>query len=117
MAGTIADVRCPSCGAPAFIDILKQQYCCSYCGGQVGISEALAQKRGFRSIQQERIRQSARTRRLLRSSCSGCGSELIFEENDAMSNCSFCGRSLVRKDYLLSEDLPELIIPFRLSLA
>jgi len=48
-------------------------------------------------------------------SCTGCGAELIFEENDAITNCSFCGRSLVRKDYIASEELPELIIPFRIT--
>ena len=115
MAGTIADVRCASCGAPARFDIMKQQYCCSYCGGQVGITEALAQKQGFRSIQRERIKNSAQSHRLMRASCTGCGAELIFEESEAMSNCSFCGRALVRKDYLSSEELPELIIPFRIT--
>ncbi len=116
MSGTLADVRCPSCGAPAKFDILKQQYRCSYCGGQVAISDALAQKQGFRSIQQARIRHSAQMRRLLHTSCTGCGSALIMEEGEAMTNCAFCGRALVRKDYLASEDLPELIIPFRITL-
>ena len=73
MTGTIADVRCTSCGAPARFDIMKQQYCCSYCGGQVGITEALAQKQGFRSIQRERIKNSAQSHRLMRASCTGCG--------------------------------------------
>ncbi len=115
MAGTIADIRCPTCGAPARFDILRQQYCCSYCGGHVGITEALTQKQGFRSIQQERIKQSAKQRRLLHVSCTGCGAELVIEEGEALTSCSFCGRALVRKDYLSSEELPELIIPFRIT--
>ena len=32
-----------------------------------------------------------------------------------MTGCAFCGRALVRKDYLASDELPELIIPFRLT--
>lgn len=40
MKGNYADVRCPSCGAPARFDIIKQQYLCGYCGGTVGIKEA-----------------------------------------------------------------------------
>ena len=115
MTGTIADVRCRSCGAPARFNILKQQYCCSYCGGQVGIAEALSQKQGFRSIQRERIKRSALECRLLHAACTGCGAELVFEESEAMTNCAFCGRALVRTDYLSSEELPELIIPFRIS--
>ena len=115
MEGSIADVRCPSCGAPAKYDIIQGRYLCGYCGCAVAVSDAMAQKQGFRSIQQARIRQSAAQRRLMRASCSGCGAELVFEEGEAMSGCAFCGRALIRKDYLASEDLPELIIPFRIT--
>ncbi len=73
MAGSIADVRCPSCGAPAKYDIIQGRYLCAYCGAAVAVSDALAQKQGFRSIQQAKIRESARQRRLLRASCTGCG--------------------------------------------
>ena len=51
MEGTVADIRCPSCGAPAKYSIIRGQYLCAYCGGRVGIAEAQAQKEGFRSIQ------------------------------------------------------------------
>ena len=115
MEGTIADVRCPSCGAPARYDILSGQYRCAYCGGAVGVKEALAQKQGFRSLRQKEILRSARERRLLRASCTGCGAALVFEEGEAMQSCAFCGRALVRQDYLASEELPELILPFRLT--
>ena len=115
MKGTIADVRCPSCGAPARYDIIKGQYLCAYCGGTVGVEDALAQKKGFRSLQQEKIRQSAEQYRLLEASCTGCGATLVLEEGEAMTGCAFCGRALVRKQYLVSEELPELILPFRIT--
>ncbi len=115
MKGSIADVFCPSCGAPARYDIPSGQYLCSYCGGKVAISEAMAMKKGFRSIQQARIRESAARRRLLRTACTGCGAELIIEEGEALGSCAFCGRALVRKDYLGSETLPEMILPFRIT--
>jgi predicted RNA-binding Zn-ribbon protein involved in translation (DUF1610 family) len=115
MAGSIADVRCPSCGAPANYDIIRGRYLCAYCGAMVELRDAMAQKQGFRSIQQAKIRESAQQRRLMRANCTGCGAELVFEQGEAMSNCAFCGRALVRKDYLASEDLPELIIPFRIT--
>ena len=117
MEGSIADVRCPSCGAPARYDILMGRYRCAYCGGTVAIRDAMAQKQGFRSIRQAKIRESAAQRRLMRANCTGCGAELVFEEDEALSNCAFCGRALVRKDYLASEDLPELIVPFRITRA
>ena len=115
MADSIADVRCPSCGAPAKYDIIQGRYLCAYCGAAVAVSDALAQKQGFRSIQQAKIRASALQRRLMRASCTGCGAELVLEEGEAMTGCAFCGRALVRKDYLASDELPELIIPFRIT--
>lgn len=115
MQGSIADVRCPSCGAPAKYDILSGRYRCAYCGGSVAVSDAMAQKQGFRSIQQAKMRESEALRRMRKASCTGCGASLVFEEGEAISNCAFCGRALVRGDYLASEDLPELILPFRIT--
>jgi len=115
MEGNIADVRCPSCGAPARYDIIKQQYLCAYCGGTVGIQESLAQKKGFRSLRQEKIKESAGQYRLTQASCTGCGATLVFPEGEAMTDCAFCGRALVRGEYLTSKELPELILPFRIT--
>ena len=115
MKGSIADVRCPACGAPARYDIVKGRYLCAYCGGEVGVGEALTQKKGFRRLQQEKIRQSAEGYALLRADCTGCGASLVFPEGEAMADCAFCGRALVRARYLSSEELPELILPFRIT--
>ena len=115
MNGTIADVHCPSCGAPARYDIVKGRYLCAFCGGKVEVQEAIAQKKGFRRLQQEKIRLSAEQTSLLRASCTGCGAALVFPEGEAMSSCAFCGRALVRGQYLASEELPELILPFRIT--
>ena len=115
MEGTIADVRCLSCGAPAKYDVIRQSYVCAFCGGQVELSQAQAQKRGFRQLQQEKIRRSAEAFHLLRANCTGCGAELVFEEQEAQTSCAFCGRALVRRDYAVSEEMPEMILPFRLT--
>ena len=115
MKGTIADVRCPTCGAPARYDIIAHQYLCGHCGGRVSVSDAIAQKQGFRSAQQEKLRQSAGSRRLMRAECTGCGASIVFEESEAMSVCAFCGRALVRKSYISSPEMPEMVIPFRIT--
>ena len=112
---SIADVHCPKCGAPAKYDIVRGSYQCGFCGSSVQINEALAEKQGFQTLQQEKIRKSAERYRLMRASCSGCGAEIVFDENEAMSGCAFCGRALVRKDYIQSEDMPEMILPFRIT--
>jgi ribosomal protein S27E len=115
MAGNFSDVHCTKCGAPTRYDILKRQYRCGYCGSEVEVKEAQAQKQGFRSIQQEKIKSSARNYQLMTANCSGCGATIVFEKGEAMSDCAFCGRALVRKEYLKAKELPELILPFRIT--
>ena len=112
---SIADVHCPKCGAPAEYNIIRGSYKCGFCGSTVELGEAMAEKQGFRKLQQEKIRKSSERYRLMRASCSGCGAEIVFDESEAMSNCAFCGRALVRKDYIQSEDMPEMILPFRIT--
>lgn len=49
------------------------------------------------------------------ASCSGCGATLVFEKNEALSNCAFCGRSLVIKDYIYDSKIPQNVIPFAVT--
>ena len=111
----IADIHCPSCGASAHFDIKSQMYLCGYCGGKVGIQEALEQKKGFRKILQEKLNQSIKEYHLRKAECPGCGASIVFEENEAVANCAFCGKALVREDYVKAKNIPELVIPFRLT--
>ena len=115
MEHRITDIHCLQCGAPAAFDIVKQRYLCSYCGGMVEISEAKQEKQGFRDLQREKLRDSVKKFRLNRTSCSGCGAEVVFEENEAVSDCAFCGRSLVRTQYLNLKNMPESVVPFGIT--
>ena len=115
MEHRITDIHCLQCGAPAAFDIVKQRYLCSYCGGTVEISEAKQEKQGFRDLQREKLRDSVKKFRLNRTSCSGCGAEVVFEENEALSDCAFCGRSLVRTQYLNLKNMPESVVPFGIT--
>ena len=115
MEHRITDIHCPQCGAPADFDIVKQMYVCGHCGGTVGISEAQNEKKGFRDLQRERLRNSVKKYRLFKTSCSGCGAEVVFDENEALSGCPFCGRSLVRTEYLSSKNMPECVVPFGIT--
>lgn len=115
MNARITDIHCTQCGAPAAFDIRRQLYLCSYCGGTVEPGEAVREKEGFRKMQADRIRNEVAQYRLVKTSCSGCGAEVVLEEGEALGSCAFCGRSLVRSKYLKSRGLPECIIPFRLT--
>ena len=110
-----ADIRCTSCGAPANFDIIRQIYVCTYCGQHVGISEVQKQKQGFRKLQRERLNDSIQNFKLFKASCTACGAEIVFEENEAFTSCAFCGNTLVRREYLNIEEMPECVIPFVLT--
>lgn len=111
----ITDIHCPSCGAPAHFDIVQQSYLCSYCGGKVAIGDAVRQKQGFRAMRAEILRTDVKRFRLFSTVCDGCGAEVMFEEGEALTSCAFCGRSLVRKEYLNTDGLPESVIPFAIT--
>ena len=115
MSEKITDIRCPVCNGPAQFDIVRQEYRCGYCGGKVGIDEALQQKQGFRAMQKEKISNAIKSYDLMQATCSGCGATIVFEENEALASCAFCGRSLVRTKYLHDDRLPECVIPFRIT--
>ena len=110
--GKLYDIHCPSCGAPAYYDIKTRVYNCSYCGNHVGIDRALSERKGFRELQQKKMKESLKDFELQRAVCTGCGAELVFDNGDAVANCAFCGRSLVRSAFVKADSLPELIVPF-----
>ena len=115
MENRILDIHCPQCGAPTEYSIAARQYVCEYCGGAFDTGIAAREKQGFRKMQEKRMRDSVKKYRLFRASCSGCGATVVFEENEALSHCAFCGRNLVRSDYPEARDMPESVIPFAVS--
>ncbi|MBQ5385889.1 MAG: hypothetical protein IIU40_02475 [Lachnospiraceae bacterium] len=113
--GKLYDIHCPSCGAPAYYDIRTRMYNCSYCGNKVGIDKAKSEKKGFREISKKKMRESIKKFTLQKASCTGCGAQVVFETGEAVANCAFCGRSLVRKAFVNPDIIPELIVPFAIT--
>ena len=108
-------IYCGSCGAPAKFDIAGQVYRCAYCGGVTGIREPLTEKQGFRRAHRTRLAEQRTHFPLHTARCTGCGAEVIFPEGEALTGCAFCGRNLVRKEYLGIEGFPEILIPFQIT--
>lgn len=115
MEKDILSISCPGCGAPAEFDIVRQIYRCSYCGGTVRLEDAREEKEQYQSKIRQKVRQDAEKYPLMTTSCTGCGATLLFEENEAVSSCDFCGRKLVRKRYTQSKEEPKGIIPFAVT--
>ena len=109
------NIYCAGCGAPARFDIAGQVYRCAYCGGQTGIREPLAEKQGFRAAHRARLKAAQSEFSLQTAQCTGCGAQVIFPRGEALTNCAFCGRSLVRQAYLGIDAFPEILIPFRIT--
>ena len=65
----IIDIHCPMCGGVSDFDIVKQRYHCAFCGGDLGISEALKEKQGFRMLQAEKLRESLKRYKLFHAVC------------------------------------------------
>ncbi|MBO7677821.1 MAG: hypothetical protein J6S49_09970 [Erysipelotrichaceae bacterium] len=114
--GKLYDIHCPTCGAPAYYDIRKRIYNCSYCDNHVGIDAAKKEHKGFREISRKKLRESLKKFELQKAVCTGCGAEVVFETGDAVANCAFCGRSLVREAFVNADNIPELIIPFAITI-
>lgn len=113
--GKLYDIHCPSCGAPAYYDIRTRMYNCSYCGNKVGIDKAKSEKKGFREISKKKMREAIKKFTLQKASCTGCGAQVVFETGEAVANCAFCGRSLVRKAFVNPDIIPEMIVPFAIT--
>ncbi|MCR5001449.1 MAG: hypothetical protein K6A71_06610, partial [Lachnospiraceae bacterium] len=81
----------------------------------MGIDAAKKQHKGFREISHKKIQKSLKDFALEKAVCTGCGAEIVFGTGDAVANCAFCGRSLVRKAFVNAENIPELIVPFSIT--
>ncbi len=81
----------------------------------MGIDQAKSGHKGFREIQQRKLNKDVRTFELQKAECTGCGAKIVFDKGDAIANCAFCGRSLVRKSFVNADNIPELIIPFSIT--
>lgn len=109
MEKNILNIYCPSCGAPAKFDIVHQIYRCQNCDGKVTVEDVKKEKDQIVKIHSKKVDKDFK---LDITSCSGCGAKIVFEENEALSNCEFCGRSLVRKRYISHSGMPRYVVPF-----
>lgn len=115
MEKRIIDIHCQNCGAAVSYDVVHGQYLCSYCGSKVTVSEAGKQKEGFKKIHSDKMKNELKKYSFFTSTCLSCGAAVVFNENEALSKCPFCSKSLLRKDYPNAKDFPEYLIPFAIT--
>ena len=112
MGKEILSILCPSCNAPAKYDIVHQNYHCGHCGNKIILGEVLEARKQYQDNQKRKLKEYTKDYSLMSATCKGCGASVVFEENEALSKCQFCGSSVVRKKYIYDERFPENIIPF-----
>ena len=106
------DIKCKNCGSPVGYDIKTQTYRCKSCGEVTGIREVRNQI-GYRALDSN-DREVIKSERAVLS-CPDCGAEVICEAGEESEKCSYCGGSLVRREFEESDQFPEYIIPFVLT--
>ena len=106
-------LQCNSCGAPLGFDIVRQTYACPSCGMKTSSSDALQEILQWRMKHRVRAAAAADAEYY---ECPGCGSHVLFKAEEAESICDFCGSLMVRHEFAADRVLPEMIIPFTLTL-
>lgn len=109
-------VRCRSCGAPADFDIRNHSYKCSHCGAETEASSPLRSLDGWR-----RSARAGRESSLARNpaavcTCPGCGAVVAVNEGEMSATCAFCGGTMARRPASGEDAIPEVVIPFVLTL-
>ncbi len=107
-------VHCKNCGIVAEYDIIKQTYRCKACGEITGLTEAKNDLRVWRKVRLD-SRPPVEGMGLEKCSCPTCGASMVFQAKEASEKCAFCGSNVVRAALTDSSQLPDSIIPFKIT--
>ncbi len=110
-------LACPSCGGIMEYDAISHQMKCPYCGSTMPVDELESH---YNQVNQE-YQQNETTAEEFKQAegafksyrCSGCGAEVLTDENTTATFCSFCGNPTLIEDRLTGVMMPKYVIPFR----
>lgn len=105
---------CPTCGAPIRYEPASGVYHCANCGNDTAPGDQYKKTVRWRRIHPKDIIREGTTTAVFYH-CPGCGADVAVDETEASGTCSFCGGSLVRREYTEKDAFPQLIIPFELK--
>lgn len=96
----------------------------TYCAGNTaapraatprGVDYPLKEKRAWRDARQAELHEQAGNLGEIVCSCADCGANVVISSGEALGKCDFCSGKYVRREFLESDSLPELVIPFLLT--
>lgn len=119
--------KCPNCDGGLVFDPKKQQFVCEYCLS--AFTEEELQK--LQPASQEEQKESAAPdlepsketsgpdeaseQETFIYTCPSCGAEIATDETTASTFCYYCHNPVVLSGKLAKDQLPSLVIPFRLT--
>ena len=106
---------CESCGGPIRYEINSGTYRCNYCGSTRAPGDQYRKTQEWKKIHQTNMSKNPLPKGKAFYHCGGCGADIMIDENEATSTCSFCGGSIVRREYTKEDSFPELIVPFEVT--
>ena len=107
-------IRCKNCGGDLSYDIVKQKYCCAHCGSEANASEKKAEYKHWKSLHNDAVMQDLALAKVKTFVCPNCGAQTMATGEDASTQCPFCQNTMIDAEFA-GNDLPEVIIPFKIS--
>jgi DNA-directed RNA polymerase subunit RPC12/RpoP len=95
--------KCPHCGAEVEFKAKSKQVHCDYCGSDFDPKELVTENKKAKKT--ETIEGKGYT-------CAQCGATLMTFDETAVTFCSYCGSQGMLEDKMVSQEQPDLIIPF-----
>jgi len=133
MSDKTTNYQCPACGGPLHFSDATQDLTCDYCDSHYSVeeieelfsekdaaaAEAQAQQEAADAASAWELGSEtdwdAETEHLRAYNCTGCGAELICDENTAATACPYCGNPTIIPGQLTGMLKPDYVIPFQLD--
>lgn len=98
-------MKCPSCGGSLYYDIEQKKLQCHHCKSLFD-----PEKLSTDNTAQEDVFAGSRL-----YICKQCGAELLTDNDEAVTYCSYCGSEAILQSELSGIHRPRYILPFKIS--
>lgn len=105
-------VQCPNCGAQLRYDIVKEVFECPFCGTTKEPESQRVEFANWKQLQHTKVLQGTSLAKAFE--CPSCGARTMAVTEDADQKCPFCQSTVVSANFE-GADLPEVILPFKIS--
>ena len=103
---------CPSCGAGMVFDAETGSLYCEHCGAHRQIFAHAGEEQAFENLLRQDNGWSGESRVFV---CRSCGAREVFDKNEIVSTCPFCGTEIIAAPEDLPGLRPNAVVPFRVG--